>query len=304
MQTFYLIDFENVHNDGIANIKNLTKEDHVHIFSTRNAVNIRQDVFWLDGDIQSHLVPVRKQSLDMYLVSYLGYILGVYGKQCKYVIVSKDRDYDNIINFWKEKGYSDISRKPALPNRKSLPQKTSQQMMNQSSSSQTVNSKISAGLAYQLSGDDRSELNHFMQHGLIDMGYKGKNANMICKYVVAHCNDERILSGIHNDLREIFEDYEEVYEDVKSVLEKFVNSKSKSAKSKNAKRESQVRSFFGQHFKKKLYIDCKEEIIAIILNAKTRQQVNNGLMKLYSDGNVVKHIYQTLQPLIQTLPGR
>lgn len=304
MQTFYLIDFENVHNDGIANIKNLTKEDHVHIFSTRNAVNIRQDVFWLDGDIQSHLVPVRKQSLDMHLVSYLGYILGVHGKQCKYVIVSKDRDYDNIINFWKEKGYSDISRKPALPNRKSLPQKTSQQMMNQSSSSQTVNSKISAGLAYQLSGDDRSELNHFMQHGLIDMGYKGKNANMICKYVVAHCNDERILSGIHNDLREIFEDYEEVYEDVKSVLEKFVNSKSKNSKSKNAKRESQVRSFFGQHFKKKLYIDCKEEIIAIILNAKTRQQVNNGLMKLYSDGNVVKHIYQTLQPLIQTLPGR
>ena len=47
MKTFYLIDFENVHNDGIANIESMTKEEHVHIFSTQNATNIRQDIFWL-----------------------------------------------------------------------------------------------------------------------------------------------------------------------------------------------------------------------------------------------------------------
>lgn len=32
METFYLIDFENVHNDGIANIESMTKEEHVHNF--------------------------------------------------------------------------------------------------------------------------------------------------------------------------------------------------------------------------------------------------------------------------------
>ena len=37
MKTFYLIDFENVHNDGIANIESMKKEEHVHIFSTQNA---------------------------------------------------------------------------------------------------------------------------------------------------------------------------------------------------------------------------------------------------------------------------
>lgn len=41
METFYLIDFENVHNEGLENIDSLTKEDHVHIFSTGNALNIR-----------------------------------------------------------------------------------------------------------------------------------------------------------------------------------------------------------------------------------------------------------------------
>ena len=162
-----------------------------------------------------------------------------------------------------------------------------------------VTSKISAGMAYEFAGDDRSELNLFMQHGLVAIGYDGNSANRICKFVIAHCNDERMLNRIHNDFKNSFNNYSEVYEDVKSILEKFVQSKSKVAK-----RESQVRSFFGQHFKKKIYVDCKEEIIQIILKSETIQQVNNGLLKLYSDGTVVSHIYKTIQPLISELPGK
>ena len=270
MTTFYLIDFENVHNDGIANIESMTKEEHVHIFSTQNATNIRQDIFWLNGDIKSHLVPVRKQSLDMHLVSYLGHLLGVYGKECSYVIISKDKDYDNIVKFWKEEGYPNISRKEKLPGTASTQRQKTQTVSQTKSNVQTVNSKISAGMAYEFEGDD-----------------------------IAHCNDERMLNGIYNDIKNSFNNYSEVYEDVKSILEKFVQSKSKVAK-----RESQVRSFFGQHFKKKIYVDCKEEIIQIILKSETKQQVNNGLLKLYSDGTVVSHIYKTIQPLISELPGK
>jgi hypothetical protein len=161
METFYLIDFENVHNDGIANIESITKEEHVHIFSTQNATNIRQDIFWLkeDRDIKPHLVPVRKQSLDMHLVSYLGYLLGVYGKECSYVIISKDKDYDNIVKFWKEEGYPNISRKEKWPGTASTQRQKTQTVSQTKSNVQTVNSKISAGMAYEFEGDDRSELN-------------------------------------------------------------------------------------------------------------------------------------------------
>lgn len=211
MKTFYLIDFENVHNEGMENIDSLSKDDHVHIFSTKNASTIRMDLVFSKGiDIQGHIVPARKQSLDMHLVSYLGNLLGINGQQCSYVIVSKDTDYDNIIKFWKEEGYPNISRKEAIPSnaklqKQAVPQKTS---------------------------------------------------------TVVYSN------------------------------------------SKATKRETQVRSFFEQHFTKKIYIDRKEEIINIISSAKTRQQVNNGLTKLYSDGKVVKHIYQTVKPLIKDLPGQ
>lgn len=298
METFYLVDFENVHNEGLENIDSLKQTEHVHIFSTENALNIRMDiVFSKVIDIKGHIVPARKQSLDMHLVSYLGHLLGIHGKQCAYVIISKDTDYDNVIKFWKEEGYSNISRKQKIPRTSANQKKTLQSVA--AATTQTANSKISAGMAYDFSGDDRCELNVFMQHGLIAMGYSANDANRICKYVVAHCNDERMLSGIHNDLKEEYDNYLETYEDVKTILGKFVLSKSKIAK-----RETQVRSFFGQHFRKKIYVDNKEEIIRIIINAQTKQQINNDLMKLYSDGNVVKHIYQTIQPLIKDLPGK
>ena len=293
METYYLIDFENVHNDGIANIESMTKEDHVHIFSTQNATNIRRDIFWLNGDIKSHLVPIRKQSLDMHLVSYLGYLLGIHGKDCNYVIISKDKDYDNIVKFWQEEGCFNISRKEKLLGNVSTQKKAIiQTVMQGQNSIQTVNSKINAGMAYKFEGDDKSKLNLFMQHGLVGMGYDRNSANRICKIVIAHCNEEKILNGIHNELKKVFSDYLSVYEDVKSILEKFVQSKSKVAK-----RESQIRSFFGQHFKKKKYVECKEEIIQIILKAETKQQVNNSLLKLYSDGTEVSYIYKTVQPL-------
>lgn len=297
MKTFYLIDFENVHNEGLESIDSLSGEDHVHIFSTENAINIRMDIAFAKGiDIEGHIVPVRKQSLDMHLVSYLGHLLGIHGKQCAYIIISNDKDYDNIIKFWQKEGYPNITRKQRIPGNME-----DQKKIEQSTAmiAQTVNSKISAGMAYNFSGDDRCELNLFMQHGLREKGYSGNDANRICKYVIAHCNDERILSGIHNDLKGEYNDYSEVYEDVKSILGEFVTSKSKVAK-----RESQVRSFFGQHFKKKIYADKKEEIISIILNAESKQQINNKLMKLYSNGNTVKHIYQTVQPLVKGLPGK
>lgn len=299
METYYLIDFENVHNEGIANIKSMTKTDHMHIFSTQNATNINKDVFWINGDIKSHLVPAKKQSLDMHLVSYLGYLLGIHGKDCCYVIISKDKDYDNIVKFWKEEGYQNISRKEKLPGNEPVQKKTKQASSQPKSNSQTANGRISAGMAYKLDGKDRCELNIFIQHNLVNRGYDHSSANRICKYVVTHCNDERMLSGIHNDIKKDFENYSDVYGDIKSILEDFVQSKNK-----DTKRESRVRSFFGQHFKKKVYTDCKEEIIQTILNAESKQQVNNGVFKLYTDGEVVSHIYKVVQPLIKELPGK
>ena len=105
---------------------------------------------------------------------------------------------------------------------------------------------------------------------------------------------------MHNDIRVEFPScYEKVYSDVKEILCEFVGDRKQ-----DSKREAQVRSFFGRYFKKKIYTECKEDIIDAILSGKTKQQVNNNLMRIYSDGSIVSHIYQTIQPLIKDLPGK
>ncbi|MCI5604023.1 MAG: PIN domain-containing protein [Clostridiales bacterium] len=312
MEKYYLVDFENVHNEGIIDIDKLSKDDHVHIFSTQNALNIRKDVFWLNIDIKSHLVPVRSQSLDMHLVSYLGYLLGVYGNRCSYTIVSKDKDYDNIIDFWIREGYENVSREKSISvpideNNKIITTSTDEKNSEKSSSTpKNVNGKITEWMQNKLSGPERTKLNIFIQHNLKNLGYDSKKLNSICKVVIAHCNDERMLSEIHNELKKEWDDYSKIYEDIKQILNKYINEKDNKRKDESDidKKEQQIRTFFGQNFKEKIYIEHKEEIISIIINAKSKQQVNNDLLKLYANGNVVKNIYKTIKPLIKGIPGK
>lgn len=89
----------------------------------------------------------------------------------------------------------------------------------------------------------------------------------------------------------------EIKKNTKNTTEKASKS------SEKEKRESQVRSFFGRHFKKKLYTEHKEDIIQVVLKGKTKQQINNHLMKFYPS-ETVSEIYKKLQPLIKDLPGK
>lgn len=74
-------------------------------------------------------------------------------------------------------------------------------------------------------------------------------------------------------------------------------------KTKPDKKEAQVRSFFGQHFKEKKYKQKKEIIIQAILKSKTKQQVNNALMKSFASEETGV-IYKRLSPLLASLPGK
>ena len=118
VETYYLIDFENVNNAGLICSRHLDYHDHIHIFSTKNAPKISIEILsnFHSVDYSFHCLPAGKQSLDMHLTAYLGYLLGTNGdKKCKYVIISKDNDYDNVITFLKEIHRSaDSARHPKM----------------------------------------------------------------------------------------------------------------------------------------------------------------------------------------------
>lgn len=104
VEKIFLIDFENVHEKGLEGISRLRPIDTVHLFYTKNASKISLDIL---SEIQAklcfHKVNVGKQSLDMQLVSYLGFLIGTVGKGPEYVIVSNDAGFHNTLAFWGEK---------------------------------------------------------------------------------------------------------------------------------------------------------------------------------------------------------
>ncbi|MBQ8707131.1 MAG: hypothetical protein IJ523_03470 [Succinivibrionaceae bacterium] len=118
MANCFFVDFENVHDSGLSNLKNLNKDDRIFIFYTENSDKIRFDSIIklnkLCCGYELIKVPAGSQSLDMHLISFVGYKVGACGKKFDYVVISKDTDYDNVISFWKQKCNVNMKRQAIL----------------------------------------------------------------------------------------------------------------------------------------------------------------------------------------------
>lgn len=126
METYYLIDYENVGKVAF-DCCNCTRKDHLLLFYTKNKPNIDLNIVvkLQDVSVEYINVPAGKQSTDMHIGSYLGYLAGrQQGKILKkyaVVIVSSDTDYDKVIEFWKKE--SGIDAKRLDPNTKNAAHK-------------------------------------------------------------------------------------------------------------------------------------------------------------------------------------
>lgn len=157
MSRSYLIDFENVHEYGLKNIR-FGRDDMIYLFYTAHAAKIELDALSeIKAAVKFIKVNAGKQSLDMHLVSYLGHILRDDSKE--YIIVSNDTDFDGVLQFWQNRGYSvtrqdiDLGNKAplALPvkdqpfknqQQKELPTKDLQQKDQTIPESTQINNKI------------------------------------------------------------------------------------------------------------------------------------------------------------------
>ena len=112
MTVHYLVDYENVHEDGLAGISDVTVRSFVHIFYTRNACKINMDVLSDAGRTRFEFIKAASgsQSLDMHLVSFLGFLIGSErDPEDRYIVISRDNDFLNCISFW--------NRRTGVPNK-------------------------------------------------------------------------------------------------------------------------------------------------------------------------------------------
>ena len=102
----YLIDFENVHEEGFSTLGRLGEKDSVYCFFTRNVAKISMSALAGIRSGQLHFVEAEsgKQSLDLALVSYLGYLIGTKPQEQNFEIISNDNGFNKVAEFWNKRG--------------------------------------------------------------------------------------------------------------------------------------------------------------------------------------------------------
>ena len=103
---YYLIDYENVNASGLDGIDQIASEDRVVLFYTKHSSKIDLGMFNVLLNISAELTIIEvhhgKQALDIQLGSYVGFLIGTEGLNSEYYIISKDKGYRNIQDFWGE----------------------------------------------------------------------------------------------------------------------------------------------------------------------------------------------------------
>ena len=197
MANIYLVDFENVHYEGLKNASLLNKEDEIVIFYSNNADIYNNKVRNILKDCKSKVTTKEiylcgKNSLDFQLVAYLG--TRIKGNKDKiFYIVSKDKDYCSVLLFFQ--GIADIYLVPKI-----LIDVDNLRYSNQESN---LNS-----LTMQKLGKKLNEIN----------SRRGISTNVITSIMI---NSTGLLS-YHNDLVKFFnaETGGEIYKETKKFYQK------------------------------------------------------------------------------------
>ncbi len=276
MNTYYLVDYENVGSNGLVGCNNMTESDHIIIFFTQNARKIDMAEIANHGSAELKMIeiPAGKQSADIHIGSYLGYLVGK--SKCNIVIISNDTDFDNVIKFWKKELGISLSRNHQIQ----ITQKQSKVKMS------TVSKK-------------ESQIRSLFGQHFNKSPYKEKKENIIL--LLLNSKDKQSLN---NELTKLIpsSNIPIIYEVFKVFIKDLPSGSVKpTTKIDKKKREAQFRSVYGQYFKNGVYKEKREIIIDILVNSTTRSQVNNRLCKIIPNENVSKIIKQ-LQPLLKELP--
>lgn len=103
METYYLIDYENIKLAGVKlTYSGIPKNSNVIFFlTTKDKLTDSDKPKKKDIDCQIFdNIPEGMESVDKYISAYMGYLAGVYDKESlKVYIISRNKGYDNVIAF-------------------------------------------------------------------------------------------------------------------------------------------------------------------------------------------------------------
>ena len=103
----YLVDFENVNDEGLREIGALQKDCCIHIFFSASSARISLEYLTLmrNASVKAHKVSDDSTSLDVHIATTLGYLIGSDAdQQDSFFIVSAGHDFSELVRFWGRRG--------------------------------------------------------------------------------------------------------------------------------------------------------------------------------------------------------
>lgn len=272
---YYLIDFENVNTaKALKGLTNLGSNDKVYIFYTEGA---KIDLNLIDGiNFILKKVEPGEQSLDKYLVSYLGYLVAE-NKAEELIIVSNDKGFDRIIKFWQSESNAKVSRVAKLETAKEKQLNAKTKEMSIQSSKKVTDSNA------------KTQLNTEIQRAVASEGYDKQVCNKVASIVVSFYGNEKMASEVHNALATEYSDGAEVYAVVKSIVSKYARA---SASTKKTTKASQPET-----------VDVKE-IRTLLTKAGKSSDVANYVGQLVQNNIAQKNGKQTIYRAIVSKYGQ
>ena len=230
MNSYYLIDYENMPKDVLKECSDLGEDDCVVLFYTKNRPAVALSEV---KNLRTYEVPTGSQSADMNIDFYAGYLAGKNNGKCKIVIVSKDTGYDKVITTWREKEKLDISRSEHVKVKtesKKEKTKTIKTDTEKSKSEKAETEKSKADKAKKIL------FNQEVMQAISKEGYESPVPNDVAKACSKHFGSKSLLKDVKEELKSMYENFLEVYKVVEPVLSKHVE------KSGKAETEKKVRT--------------------------------------------------------------
>ncbi|MCR4610525.1 MAG: hypothetical protein K5644_01370 [Lachnospiraceae bacterium] len=111
-KTIYFIDSENVNDNWIDTITDMKRSDEIRVFYTEKSANVScENISKIaGGDVNLNWIKcfTGQNALDFQLVTDLGYSVAK-GMRDTFIIISNDKGYDAVVNYWVIKGVN-VSR--------------------------------------------------------------------------------------------------------------------------------------------------------------------------------------------------
>ncbi len=107
----YLVDCENVSSESLKYLPQLNDGDSVAIFFSQQCRNANLEAldYITNADVKLTFHKVAtgtKNALDFQLSSYLGFLIAKHGSDDKYHIITHDKGFGCLTNFWKKRNVS------------------------------------------------------------------------------------------------------------------------------------------------------------------------------------------------------